>query len=101
MPKSVFDQETLNQLAVIFDHEQEAINYTESPDGKGWLQKTFLQNRVESECSELLAAFGGAHVGFIVALVNYLAENKLIKVVEVVDESSELSFMDRLEVMTE
>jgi hypothetical protein len=96
MPKFDFDQTTLDQLAVIYAHEQESSNYTETPDGKGWLQKTALMNRVESEVSDLLTEFGSAR-GFVVALVNYMAENKLIKAAEVVDESSELSFMDRLE----
>jgi hypothetical protein len=98
MSKTAFDQATLDQLAVIFDHEQEAINFTESADGKGWLQKTFLRNRVDSECLELQAQFDPG-AGFIIALVNYLSENKLIKTTPVVDDDTELSFMDRLEGM--
>ena len=96
MPKLSFDQETLDQLAVIFDHEQEAANYVQSPDGKGWLQKAALSNRFESECADLFKEFGDA-TGFVVALVKYLAESKLIKSVPVTDDDTELSFMDRLE----
>ena len=98
MPKSAFDQATLDQLAVIFDHEQESVNYTQSPDGKGWLQKAALSNRVESECSDLLNEFGNSH-GFMIALVKYLAENKLIKAAPPVEDDTELSFMDRIEGM--
>jgi hypothetical protein len=96
MAKLSFDQETLDQLAVIFDHEQESANYVQSPDGKGWLQKAALSSRVENDCMELIETFGNSR-GFVVALVSYLAENKLIKSAPVADDDTELSFMDRLE----